>query len=332
MDGRTVITTAQFLFKQITNKNWEQKVDQVYQRALTRWISNDEIRRNEYIHKYKYFEDLKTYINKGNVQQSTIGLVIILMEELNNDQETHSIIADIRLEDIQERVSETNKLTHQVIGGFDSLKELMKNEFDSLKAQNVKIKNDLPKNHFLQQYSVPLPPTPFIERRIYPDTTTLPWDYQETTLLSLCQGINTEKNRFVILSSGGLGKSTELQYVAYKLAKSELYYPIYFPLNNYIVANSLSTSLPKFWDYDLGEKVIIFFDGLDEIPLSMRSTAVKDIRQIANNHPEITIVVTCRSNFYNNNGSSSNLVVISFLFHRSSSFLILLKVVDMFAF
>ena len=33
-----------------------------------------------------------------------------------------------------------------------------------------------------------------------------------------------------------------------------------------------------------------------------------------------------------NCGSSSNLVVISFLFHRSSSFLILLKVVDMFAF
>ena len=33
-----------------------------------------------------------------------------------------------------------------------------------------------------------------------------------------------------------------------------------------------------------------------------------------------------------NEGSSSNLVVISFLFQLSSSFLILLKVVDMFAF
>ena len=33
-----------------------------------------------------------------------------------------------------------------------------------------------------------------------------------------------------------------------------------------------------------------------------------------------------------NTGSSSNLVVISFLFQLSSSFLILLKVVDMFAF
>ena len=36
--------------------------------------------------------------------------------------------------------------------------------------------------------------------------------------------------------------------------------------------------------------------------------------------------------FYCFNGSSSNLVVISFLFQLSSSFLILLKVVDMFAF
>ena len=36
--------------------------------------------------------------------------------------------------------------------------------------------------------------------------------------------------------------------------------------------------------------------------------------------------------FYVFSGSSSNLVVISFLFQLSSSFLILLKVVDMFAF
>lgn len=36
--------------------------------------------------------------------------------------------------------------------------------------------------------------------------------------------------------------------------------------------------------------------------------------------------------FQSYNGSSSNLVVISFLFQLSSSFLILLKVVDMFAF
>lgn len=39
-----------------------------------------------------------------------------------------------------------------------------------------------------------------------------------------------------------------------------------------------------------------------------------------------------KRNKYKKNGSSSNLVVISFLFQLSSSFLILLKVVDMFAF
>ena len=299
MEVNTITKGVISLFQILSKKDWKQKVDQVYQRTLAKWCQNDDIRNSEYRHKYKHFDDLKAYINKGEVQKSTEALVMLLMKELNKDPETHTIIAEIRLEGIQEGVSETNKLNHQVIADLTSLVELIRNEFNSLKSPNVKGKYDLPKNHFLELYKVPDGPTSFIERRVYPHTTKPSWDYQETTLLSLCQGIETENNRFVILSSGGLGKSTELQYVANKLAQSELYYPIYYPLKNYIVANSLSTSLPEYWDYDLGEKVLIFFDGLDEIPLSMRSIAVKDIQQIANNHPEITIVVTCRNNFYN---------------------------------
>ena len=299
MEVNTITKGVISLFQILSKKDWKQKVDQVYQRTLAKWCQNDDIRNSEYRHKYKHFDDLKAYINKGEVQKSTEALVMLLMEELNKDPETHKIIAEIRLEGIQEGVSETNKLNHQVIADLASLVELIRNEFNSLKSPNVKGKYDLPKNHFLELYKVPAELTSFIERRVYPHTTKPSWDYQETTLLSLCQGIETENNRFVILSSGGLGKSTELQYVANKLAQSELYYPIYYPLKNYIIANSLSTSLPEYWDYDLGEKVLIFFDGLDEIPLSMRSIAVKDIQQIANNHPEITIVVTCRNNFYN---------------------------------
>lgn len=218
------------LFKILLKKDWEQKVDRVYQRALARWIDNDEIRKSEYIHKYKHFEDLETYINKGEVQKSTEALVILLMEELNKDPETHTIIADIRLENIQEGVSETNKLSHQVMADLTSLGEVIRSGFNSLKAQNVKGKYDLPKNHFLKLYKVPVEPAPFIERTVSPEKEISFWDYKETTLLSLCQGIETENNRFVILSSGGVGKSTELQHVAHKLAQSELYYPIYFPL------------------------------------------------------------------------------------------------------
>ncbi len=46
----------------------------------------------------------------------------------------------------------------------------------------------------------------------------------------------------------------------------------------------------------------------------------------------VTGILTSCSEDYPGPGSSSNLVVISFLFQLSSSFLILLKVVDMFAF
>ncbi|WP_236093009.1 NACHT domain-containing protein [Bacteroides thetaiotaomicron] len=288
------------LIKNLSKKDWEQKVDRVYQRALARWIDNDEIRKSEYIHKYKHFEDLETYINKGEVQKSTEALVILLMEELDKDPETHIIIADIRIKGIQEGVSENNKLTHQMMGSFVSLEELIKNGFNSLIAQNVKGKYDLPKKYFLELYKVPVEPTPFIERTVSPEKEISFWDYNERTLLSLCMGIETENNRFVILSSGGNGKSSEIRYVAHRLANSELYYPIYYSLADCIKTKSLSDSLPEFWDYDLGEKTVIFFDGLDETPLDMRHDVTKEIQTIANNNPQITIVVTCRSNFYNN--------------------------------
>lgn len=288
------------LFKILSKKDWEQKVDRVYQCALARWIDNDEIRKSEYIHKYKHFEDLETYINKGEVQKSTEALVMLLVEELSKDPETHTIIEEIRIEDIQKGVSEINKLSHQVRIDLASLRELIKNEFNSLKTQNAKGKYDLPKKYFLELYKVPGEPTPFIERTVSPEKEISFWDYKERTLWSLCMGIETENNRFVILSSGGVGKSSELRYVAHRLANSELYYPIYYSLADCTKSKSLSDSLPKYWDYDLGDKVIIFFDGLDETPLDMRHDVVKEIQTIANNNPQITIVVTCRSNFYNN--------------------------------
>jgi hypothetical protein len=54
------------------------------------------------------------------------------------------------------------------------------------------------------------------------------------------------------------------------------------------------------------------------------------LKELKRNFLQIFVVdSSCFCNFV---GSSSNLVVISFLFQLSSSFLILLKVVDMFAF
>lgn len=299
MDVGTLITVAQHIFKHLAKRNWEQELDRVYQSALNEWSKKDNLRKSEYVHKFAHFKDLELYITKGELNASTKKLVLILFEKLNNDSITHSYLSEIRIDNISEIVSHTqeeiNMIKVVIRDGFLNMENLI----NILSSQNRKIIHTLNKNYFLELYNIPLPPTPFIERRVYPHTTNPSWDYQETTLLSLCQGIETENNRFVILSSGGLGKSTELQYVAHKLAQTKLYYPIYFPLKNYIVANSLSTSLPEYWDYDLGEKVVILFDGLDEVPLSTRNTAVKDIRQIANNHPKITIVVTCRNNFYN---------------------------------
>lgn len=62
---------------------------------------------------------------------------------------------------------------------------------------------------------------------------------------------------------------------------------------------------------------------------------MKMIKRYAGILMMLTLLVgftSCESEEETEFGSSSNLVVISFLFQLSSSFLILLKVVDMFAF
>ena len=59
-----------------------------------------------------------------------------------------------------------------------SLGELIKSEFNSLKAQKVKGKYDLPKNHFLKLYKVPVEPAPFIERTVSPEKEISFWDYK----------------------------------------------------------------------------------------------------------------------------------------------------------
>ena len=78
--------------------------------------------------------------------------------------------------------------------------------------------------------------------------------------------------------------------------------------------------------------VLIFKDSAKKIilqgwELKMPDTPITDTELI--NNAKIKSEILHNNSFI---GSSSNLVVISFLFQLSSSFLILLKVVDMFAF
>lgn len=108
----------------------------------------------------------------------------------------------------------------------------------------------------------------------------------------------TDQNKHVVLlSDAGVGKTTELKQLAYHYSRNRLYYPILVYLNKY-TNKSISEHFPKYWELIPEEKLIILLDGFDEIESKNKSDAIREIELFTENHPNICIVISCRTNFY----------------------------------
>lgn len=119
-------------------------------------------------------------------------------------------------------------------------------------------------------------------------------DYQNCE--NIIQIIDQNKH-IVLLSDAGVGKTTELKQLAYHYSRNRLYYPILVYLNKY-TNKSISEHFPKYWELIPEGKLIILLDGLDEIESKNKNDAIREIGLFTENHPNICIVISCRTNFY----------------------------------
>lgn len=62
MDSKIVLLILQSVFKQLTKATLEHEVDWVYLSALEEWCENDNVRKNEYVHKFAHFRDLENML------------------------------------------------------------------------------------------------------------------------------------------------------------------------------------------------------------------------------------------------------------------------------
>jgi hypothetical protein len=113
----------------------------------------------------------------------------------------------------------------------------------------------------------------------------------------LSEVIQTHK-RVVILGSAGSGKSTELGNLAHNFGTLESpYVPVYQRLNTY-VDEDIAAFLPKGWNEIPEENALIILDGLDEIQAQHFNTGVRKLLSFGDDHPNLRIVISCRTNFY----------------------------------
>ncbi|OFX74798.1 MAG: hypothetical protein A2X12_11970 [Bacteroidetes bacterium GWE2_29_8] len=111
------------------------------------------------------------------------------------------------------------------------------------------------------------------------------------------QDIILNKNRIVLLGGAGSGKSFELKnlFNHYKQENSPLI-PIFKSFNTYTPDITIEKFLPNNWDKM--SNLLIILDGLDEILSEHFNTVIKQIINFSENHKEIKIVISCRTNFY----------------------------------
>jgi len=126
-------------------------------------------------------------------------------------------------------------------------------------------------------------------------TNSALYDYKTETLDSI---INNN-NRIIILGDAGSGKTTELKNLANKLINDESPYIVilqYF--RDYTPEKGLELFLPIFWKNIPANLGILVWDGLDEIQPQHFNTVVRQINSFSAKYPDIKIVISCRTNFY----------------------------------
>lgn len=107
-----------------------------------------------------------------------------------------------------------------------------------------------------------------------------------------------KESRIVLLGGAGSGKSTELSnLVAIHSVADSPFVPVFQKMNTYVNEN-IEDFLPEGWNKIPQNICLVILDGLDEIEPANFNTAVRKISSFSSKFPNIRIVISCRTNFY----------------------------------
>lgn len=107
-----------------------------------------------------------------------------------------------------------------------------------------------------------------------------------------------QQQRIVVLGNAGSGKSIELQQLFLKFAEaSSPFLPVYKRFNTY-TGQEIDAFLPHGWQDINPEILLLVLDGLDEIQPSVFSQAIRKILDFVSRYPQVHLVISCRTNFY----------------------------------
>lgn len=256
----------------------DERIEQCYQTALERWCADDAVRQRI---AHKYFNNLnqlkELYLTEKWEKESVIlnSLAKLWIEELSKDEEVSHYITT------QGIISIDDKL--------DNLTALLTNH-ETRTAQQIR--RGLTKHKAVDGY---------IRRFCTSDQSEdnflhyVPGKKERHTLADYVTGVEeTSANKFVLYSSAQTGKTTELKQLCWELQQSGLYLPVSFEVrtNTKLKRDYLPES-----QYVDDREVVLVIDALDEVNGQKYEDLLEEIGGYAYEHPEMKMVLSCRSNF-----------------------------------
>lgn len=256
----------------------DERIEQCYHTALERWCADDTVRQHI---AYKYFNDLnqlkELYSTEKWEKEGVIlnSLARFWIEELSKDEEVSHYITTQGFISIDEKL--------------DKLTVLLTNQ----ETRNGKqIRRGLTKHEAVDGY---------IRRFCTSDQSENNFIYyvlgkkERHTLADYVTGVEeTSTNKIVLYSSAQTGKTTELKQLCWELQQSGLYLPVSFEVrtNTKLKREDLPES-----QYVDDREVVLVIDALDEVNGQKYEDLLEEIGGYAYEHPEMKMVLSCRSNF-----------------------------------
>lgn len=135
------------------------------------------------------------------------------------------------------------------------------------------------------------------------------YNRERESIMDLIENESNKKLKYILLSQGGNGKSSEISHLAnfYSKPKSK-FFPIKVDLRNLIEGEKIEELLIKkckTWHAIEDESLLLLFDGLDEVGVKEYQEFIKRINIFSEEHKGTRIIITSRTNYFNSlNGNN----------------------------